>query len=175
MGMSALPPKADMCGAPSDVRFGSLAHIQLPIVSLNAAVLRYGPKADIACASNFDHLLFRPFGVSPTRLRQSGLCSGHCVENVPRNTYPPNPLKNRATPIVREHMIKIVTIEPTLVFSTNGCSFPWRGSKCQKAATLTAIRIIPKMIESMSLVLFGASVLLCPTKGSTTKNFLGWP
>ena len=68
-------------------------------------------------------------------------------------------------------MIKIVTIEPTLAFSTNGCSFPWRGSKCQKAATLTAIRIMPKMIESMSLVLFGASVLLCPTKGPTAKIF----
>jgi hypothetical protein len=28
-GMSALPPKADMCGATSDVRFGPIADIRL--------------------------------------------------------------------------------------------------------------------------------------------------
>src|SRR4029450_12419324 len=58
---SALPPKADMCGAASDVRFGSKAdirtansHVALPpradICGAKRNV-RYGPEADIATHS----------------------------------------------------------------------------------------------------------------------------
>ena len=41
--MSALPPKADMCSALADVRFGSEADMRSALGDV-----RYGPKADLA-------------------------------------------------------------------------------------------------------------------------------
>jgi hypothetical protein len=70
-------------------------------------------------------------------------------------------------------MIKIVTIEPTLVFSTNGCSFPWRGSKCQKAATLTATRIIPRVIESIVARPVWSERSFMPDQGIDHEKFFG--
>jgi hypothetical protein len=43
MVMSALPPKADMCGAVADVRFGSKADI-----CAATSHVRFTPKADIS-------------------------------------------------------------------------------------------------------------------------------
>jgi len=54
--MSALPPEADMCGANSDVRYGSKADMCSALGNV-----RFVPIADIAAsaaaANTFNHLL----------------------------------------------------------------------------------------------------------------------
>jgi hypothetical protein len=44
--------------------------------------------------------------------------SGHCAYNARL----PNPLKNNAIPIVKALKITIVASDPTVVFSTSGCT-----------------------------------------------------
>jgi hypothetical protein len=49
-GMSALPPKADMCGATSDVRFGPIAGMrEMKCAKQKDRLAAVSPKSDQVC------------------------------------------------------------------------------------------------------------------------------
>jgi len=76
---------------------------------------------------------------------QCGQATTFRVERV----QPINPAVIMTTPKVKTVMITIVIIEPPSKLSTNGCTWPLRGSKYQKTAPVTMIKATPQMMENM--------------------------